>query len=250
MDCPVIIFYEMHLNPTVGNIIHKLMPTLSNYGFKKLAVEFPVTSSFKEVVKTEKKWAKKYKEDAEDYKMTLKTGKFVDEMIEYTYNNIYLSPPKDSTLEQKKTFLSSIQNYLIGKSKSSTAKVKILEDLAKYKINYNFIGGKDGVNFDSELIKNTKSACDENKTGIIIYLGINHFEVGKNLRDEGTQILEFYITSVPPESTKDTPNNNEYLIRNDLIDHDVIVIDLFKNPNLKPAEIIKEYIYDDDYYSL
>lgn len=245
MNCPIVIFYEMHNNPVTSNAIYKLLPTFKKYGYKEFAIESDknvllrnLVNHFKERVKDLDKKIKVINEA-----LKLENEQINDEALEVIYKELRPSI-KLETYNQKTQFILDSKSYYLNKANALNSKVKLLKSIKKHDIKFSPVGPDGRDPKDQDLYENVKELCLKHKNPIIAYFGISHYNVGKLLHSENKDVHEYYIAVTDTTLTSGTVNHKEAEVRTHKVVHNINIIDIYENPELNPVQLIKDSLYN------
>lgn len=242
MNCPIVIFYEMHNHPITSDTIYKLLPTLKEYGYKDFAMETGKNTS---AMKLKKYFIEESKDiqyilDAMNLAIKTKDKEMVDHHMQIVSK--FIRPPEQPKyFDEKIQLLQGGASYFTNETNARKSKVKLLQSIQKHNINFSPVG-PDGRNpNDEDLLHNVRELCLKSKNPIIAYFGIAHYNVGKLLHLENEAVYEYYIAIYGDQSAG--ANYKESYLRTHPTEHNINIIDLFNDSGLDHVQLIKDSLY-------
>jgi hypothetical protein len=208
IECPVVIFYEMHGYSIAPDLLVKLLPTFTKYGYKNLAIEYPVDSHRESLIKEILELPSMVTNLLPMIIATLSNDVKIDLLSSMRKPSIKLQNEKE-----KSHFIADSIKALKKMADHSSFQARLLGKIKKHDINFAPVGNEDGNNDDNTLLTNIKAVCLEHKTPIIAYLGISHFQVGASLKLESNNIQEFYVVNYKPNFNQIQGNGVDGKIR-------------------------------------
>lgn len=239
---PIIIFYERHSDKMPAHIMRQLLPYLKAQNIQIYGSEEPHDE-------TPDYFITALQAISQQYKLVLNHLPSFQESLAYqrqvSHNNMLT--PDDFRKGLTSMISSNDETIALVQTVIAQGLIYVGLDLnRKYReqLGHNYSANEINDFRDKHMVIKVAESCLCYNSGIALLVGLNHLKMESMLREQGFNVLSFYIASQEPVYARDSQNtisDADIRVRNHdqefakKYQHSINVIDVYGYPNIDPV---------------